>query len=86
MGTGKDPCHPSTLARWREEPRAAALIKHLTQERAAGRHPKKPKMFVTTPGLADIRAALEHHGARIMGAAGLTPEAEVTEIKTRRQA
>lgn len=33
-----------------------------------------------------VRAALEQHGARIMGAAGLTPEAEVTEIGTRRKA
>lgn len=33
-----------------------------------------------------VRAALEQHGARILGAAGLTPEAEVTEIGTRRKA
>lgn len=32
-----------------------------------------------------VRTALEQHGARIMGAAGLTPEAEVTDIHTRRR-
>jgi len=30
-----------------------------------------------------VRAALDQHGARIMGAAGLTPAAEVTELPTR---
>jgi integrase len=33
-----------------------------------------------------VRAALEQHGARIMGAAGLTPAADVSEIETKRTA
>ena len=37
-------------------------------------------------GEDSVRAALEQHGARIIGAAGLTPSADVTEIKTRRTA
>jgi integrase len=34
-------------------------------------------------GEDSVRAALEQHGARIMGAAGLTPTAEVTELPAR---
>ncbi len=34
-------------------------------------------------GEDSVRAALDQHGARIMGAAGLTPTAEVTEFPTR---
>ena len=34
-------------------------------------------------GEDSVRAALEQHGARIMGAAGLTPAAEVTELPAR---
>ena len=49
----------ATLARWREEPRAAELIERLTQERAAARHPNAPKMFDTTPSLPAIRAAAD---------------------------
>jgi integrase len=37
-------------------------------------------------GEDSVRAALEQHGARIMGAAGLTPTADVSEIKTKRTA
>ncbi|MCK7574873.1 MAG: site-specific integrase [Chromatiales bacterium] len=37
-------------------------------------------------GEDSVRAALEQHGTRIIGAAGLTPSADVTEIKTRRTA
>jgi integrase len=37
-------------------------------------------------GEDSVRAALEQHGARIMGAAGITPSADVTEIKTKRTA
>ena len=33
-----------------------------------------------------VRAALEQHGARIMGAAGLVPSADVTELKPKRTA
>ena len=32
-------------------------------------------------GEDSVRAALEQHGAKIMGAAGITPSADVTEIK-----
>jgi len=34
-------------------------------------------------GEDSVRAALDQHGARIMGAAGLTPAAEVTQLPTR---
>jgi len=34
-------------------------------------------------GEDSVRAALDQHGARIMGAAGLTPTAEVTQLPTR---
>ena len=34
-------------------------------------------------GEDSVRTALEQHGARIMGAAGLTPTAEVTELPAR---
>lgn len=37
-------------------------------------------------GEDSVRAALEQHGARIMGAAGLTPTADVREIPTKRTA
>jgi integrase len=37
-------------------------------------------------GEDSVRAALEQHGARIMGAAGLTPTAEITELPTRGRA
>ncbi len=37
-------------------------------------------------GEDSVRAALEQHGARIMGAAGLTPSADVTDLKTARKA
>ena len=37
-------------------------------------------------GEDSVRAALEQHGARLMGAAGLTPTAEIVELKTKRTA
>ncbi|WP_295585859.1 site-specific integrase [uncultured Lamprocystis sp.] len=37
-------------------------------------------------GEDSVRAALDQHGARIMGAAGLTPTAEVTALPTRKAA
>ncbi len=138
----------ATLAAWREDPGAAALIDRLTEERARTQHRNAPKMFTPTPTLDEIRAAaadegvelppaiddvrlhdlrrtvgswlaqsgnslhligkvlnhsdtkttaiyarfgedsvraaLEQHGARIMGAAGLTPSADVTAIKAKR--
>lgn len=127
--------HQATIAIWRQDPNAAALIDRL----AAGKTEHIPTLaeiraaaqFPLPPGLDDVRlhdlrrtvgswlaqagnslhligrvlnhsststtaiyarfgedavrAALEQHGARIMGAAGMTPEAEVTEIKTRRK-
>ncbi|WP_373508283.1 tyrosine-type recombinase/integrase [Thiocapsa sp.] len=140
----------ATLAAWREDPDAAALIDRLTEVRTRTQHRNTPKMFAPTPTLDEIRAAaaaegvelppaiddvrlhdlrrtvgswlaqsgnslhligkilnhsdtkttaiyarfgedsvrvaLEQHGARIMGAAGLTPTADVTEIKTKRTA
>ncbi|NCC41590.1 MAG: DUF4102 domain-containing protein [Gammaproteobacteria bacterium] len=135
----------ATLAAWREDPKAAALIDRLTEERTRAQHRNAPKMFIPTPPLNEIRAAaaaegielpraiddvrlhdlrrtvgswlaqagnslhligkvlnhsdtkttaiyarfgedsvrsaLEQHGARIMGAAGITPSADVTPIK-----
>ncbi|SDX63921.1 tyrosine-type recombinase/integrase [Thiocapsa roseopersicina] len=140
----------ATLAAWREDPQAAALIERLTEERTRTQHRNAPKMFAPIPALDEIRAAaaaegielppaiddvrlhdlrrtvgswlaqsgnslhligkvlnhsdtkttaiyarfgedsvraaLEQHGARIMGAAGLTPTADVSEIKTKRTA
>lgn len=140
----------ATLAAWREDPDAAALIDRLTDARARTQHRNTPKIFAPTPTLEEIRAAaaaegvelppaiddvrlhdlrrtvgswlaqagnslhligkvlnhsdtkttaiyarfgedsvraaLEQHGARIMGAAGITPSADVTEIKTKRTA
>jgi len=37
-------------------------------------------------GEDSVRVALEQHGARIMGAAGMAPTADVTDIKTKRTA
>jgi integrase len=140
----------ATLAAWRDDPQAAALIERLTEERTRTQHRNTPKMFAPTPTLDEIRtaaaaecvelppaiddvrlhdlrrtvgswlaqagnslhligrvlnhsnqsttaiyarfgedsvrAALEQHGVRIMGAAGITPSADVTEIKTKRTA
>ena len=36
-------------------------------------------------GEDSVRAALEQHGARIMGAAGLTPKAEIAELPKARR-
>ena len=134
----------ATLARWREEPEVAALIDHLTEQRAATKSKHAAKDWTPTPSLAEIRAAaaaealdlpraiddvrlhdlrrtvgswlaqagnslhligrvlnhsntsttqvyarfgedtvrtaLEQHGERIMGAAGLAPTAEVAAL------
>lgn len=134
----------ATLARWREEPEAAALIERLTRERTATKSKHAAKDWTPSPNLSEIRQAaaaegielpravddvrlhdlrrtvgswlaqagnslhligrvlnhsnasttqvyarfgedtvrqaLEQHGARIIGAAGLAPSAEVTEL------
>jgi integrase len=140
----------ATLAAWREDPGAAALIDRLTEERTRNRSKHAATDYTPTPTLDEIRAAaavegvelppaiddvrlhdlrrtvgswlaqagnslhligrvlnhsnqsttavyarfgedsvraaLEQHGARIMGAAGITPSADVTDIKTKRTA
>jgi len=134
----------ATLARWREEPEAAALIERLTTERTATKSKHAAKDWTPSPSLSEIRQAaaaegielpravddvrlhdlrrtvgswlaqagnslhligrvlnhsnasttqvyarfgedtvrqaLEQHGAHIIGAAGLAPSAEVTEL------
>jgi integrase len=131
----------ATLAGWRTDPRAAALIDRLTEERTRNKAKHCPIGYTPIPSVAEIRAAadfpfppsiddvrlhdlrrtvgswlaqagnslhligrvlnhsntsttaiyarfgedsvraaLEQHGARIMGAAGLTPPAEITEL------
>ncbi len=139
--------HTATLAAWREDPDAAALIDRLTTERALTQHRNAPKMFAPTLTLTEIRAAaaaagvelppaiddvrlhdlrrtlgswlaqsgaslhligkilnhadtkttaiyarfgedsaraaLEQHGAKIMGIAGLAPLAEVIDLPTK---
>nr|WP_242479702.1 site-specific integrase [Lamprobacter modestohalophilus] len=138
----------ATLARWREEPEAAALIDRLTEARAAEKSKHAAKDLTPEPTLAEIRAAsdtagltlppavddvrlhdlrrtvgswlaqagnslhligrvlnhsnasttqvyarfgqdhvraaLEQHGERLLGAAKLAPAAEVVDIKRRK--
>lgn len=51
--------YQATLAMWREDPRAAALIERLTEERRARLHRNTPACYVALPTLAEIRAAAD---------------------------
>jgi integrase len=57
--------HTATLAAWREDPDAAALIDRLTTERARTQHRNAPKMFAPTPTLAEIREAAAVEGVEL---------------------
>ena len=55
----------ATLAAWREDPDAAALIDRLTAELARTQHRNAPKMFPPAPALAEIRAAAAAEGVEL---------------------
>lgn len=55
----------ATLAAWREDPRAAALIDRLTEAYARHQHRNAPKKFTPTPPLDAIRAAATAEGLEL---------------------